>query len=154
MNVFTWIVIVILIVFGVGFIVPASENGETMVEVPPPSTVEMVEINGNPGVILEAESYRADAEGWSPSIGDLQDAEDAVLAAPAGDREPVIDGYRQYAGIVEDGERKIIVSSMCQEMAGWDKEWILIMDGGPCFWEATYNVDTGEMEMLIVNGEA
>jgi nitrite reductase/ring-hydroxylating ferredoxin subunit len=84
----------------------------------------------------------------------LQAAEDAVLAAPSGVREPVIEGFRQYVGIVEDGDRKIVINSMCQHIDGWETSYIEVMDGGSCFWNAIYNVDTGEIESLIVNGEA
>ena len=147
MNI-VWIIILFLfglILFGTG--------GPAIVS-PPRTTNSMVEINGNPGVILDASSYRRDAEGWSPDIADLEAAEEAVMAEPPGPREPQLDGYRQYVGIVDEGERKVIVNSMCMEIDGWTEGYIEIADGGSCFWNALYNVDTGELEFLIVNGEA
>ena len=147
MNIIWLIIIILLGFFLVGF-------SGTTVDPPPTATSAMVEINGNPGVILDASSYRHDAEGWSPDLDSLQAAEDAVLAAPAGSRAPQIDGYRQYVALVGEGDRKIIVNSMCTEIDGWTEEYIEVMDGGSCFWHALYNVDTGELEFLIVNGEA
>ena len=148
MNI-NWIILLLLLLFG--FVVgQRSDSGGVEVV----STAAMVEVNGNPGVILEASAYRPDAEGWSPDLASLQAAEDAVAAEPTGDRAPQLDGYRQYVGIVEEGDRKVIVNSMCQEIDGWDSSYIEVADGGPCFWNAVYNVDTGELELLIVNGEA
>lgn len=156
MNI-AWIIVLLflsLLLFGTSGPVAQSSNVAVATVVAPPPASTMVEINGNPGVILDVETYDHSLEGWTPAEADLQAAEDAVLAAPAGDREPQIDGYRQYVGIIDDGERKILVNSMCDEMEGWDEQYIMVMDGGSCFWNALYNVDTGELEFLIVNGEA
>ena len=148
MNI-NWIILLLLLLFGFVLGQRSDSGGVEVV-----STAAMVEVNGNPGVILEASAYRPDAEGWSPDLASLQAAEDAVAAEPTGDRAPQLDGYRQYVGIVEEGDRKVIVNSMCQEIDGWDSSYIEVADGGPCFWNAVYNVDTGELELLIVNGEA
>ena len=148
MNI-NWIILLLLLLFGFVLGQRSDSGGVEVV-----STAAMVEVNGNPGVILEASAYRPDAEGWSPDLASLQAAEDAVAAESTGDRAPQLDGYRQYVGIVEEGDRKVIVNSMCQEIDGWDSSYIEVADGGPCFWNAVYNVDTGELELLIVNGEA
>jgi hypothetical protein len=145
-----WLIILLLgafILFGTSGPVEVAT-----VSAPPPSSP--VTINGNPGVILDVSLYGRDTDRWTPSEADLQAAEDAVLTAPSGDREPVIEGYRQYVGIVENGERKIVINSMCQQVDDWETSYIEVMDGGACFWNAVYNVDTGELESLIVNGEA
>lgn len=144
-----WIILLLLLLFGFFLVSTSESSGVGTV-----STAAMVEVNGMPGVILDASSYRHDAEGWSPDLASLQAAEDAVLAEPAGAREPQIEGYRQYFGIVEDGDRKVIVNSMCTEIDGWESSYIEVADGGSCFWNAVYNVETGEVEYLIVNGEA
>lgn len=141
-----WIILLMLLgllIFGV--------EGPTAA---PPATSFMVEVNGHPGVILKVATYRHEVDGWTPTLDDLQAAEDAVLTAPAGRREPQIDGYRQYVGIIEDGQRKIVVNSMCMELDGWTEGYIEVGDGGSCFWQAVYNVETGELESLVVNGEA
>lgn len=121
----------------------------------PENNPEIIFVNGNPGVVLDATSYRRDVEGWTPGMDDLQAAEDAVMTvAVRDDRDPFLFGYRQYAGFVEDGERKIVVHSMCQRLDGWDQKFLLVLDGGPCFWQATYNAETGEVETFYVNGQA
>lgn len=124
-----------------------------------------VTVNGNSGVVAP----RDEAEGmvwseepvtgyWLPGERWLTRAEDAVLreakTIPDEERQPMISGYRQYAGYIVNGERKIFINSMCTEFDGWRSSGILVMDGGNCFWNAVYNVDTDEVELLIVNGSA
>jgi len=116
---------------------------------------DVISVNGNPAVVFDATSYQRDAEGWAPTMDDLLAAEDAVMEVAAeDDRGPFVSGYRQYAGTIEDGERKIAIHSMCKPLEDWDKHFLLVLDGGPCFWQATYNADTGEVEMFYVNGSA
>lgn len=150
-----WIIILIFLAFLIfGTSGPAAtRSGGVDIATVDPGPVGIA-INGNPGVILDVASYSRDHDGWTPSVVDIQEAEDAVPAAVTGEREPEIDGYRQYVGIIEDGELKIVINSMCHEVDGWDEEFIMIADGGPCFWNALYNVDTREMEYVIVNGVA
>lgn len=156
MNIIWTIVLLFLafLVFGTSGPVAQSPNVAVATVVAPPPASSMIEINGNPGVILDVAAYDRDLEGWTPSEADLQAAENAVLAAPAGDREPEIEGYRQYVGIIEEGERKIVINSMCDQVDGWKDAYVMIADGGPCYWNALYNVETGELEYLVVNGEA
>lgn len=149
MRIDAWIVVLLLLlalIFGVG-----SVSTATRIDGPVAAVNPEVEINGNPGVILPAES----GENWMPSDEHLQAAEDAVEAETRNSaRPPVLDGYRQYIGVVEDGQRKIRINSMCSEADNWRIRLIEVEDGGPCYWGATYNVDTGEIESLVVNGEA
>jgi hypothetical protein len=132
---------------------------------PEPREWIAVTVNGNPGVVaprhVASDLARSDdtVEGyWLPGEDWLARAEDAVTleAARISDPQwvPMLDGYRQYAGLIENGERKIHISSMCQEFEGWRSSAIMVMDGGPCFWIALYNVDTNEIESLMVNGQA
>jgi hypothetical protein len=153
-----WIIVLIFLAFLLfGTSGPAAVSGPVIeiatVESQPEGTP--VEISGNPGVILHANTYWGDFDNWTPAVEDLRAAEEAVtIAAPLDGRDPVLDGYRQYVGIIENGERKIVINSMCMEFDGWEENFIQIEDGGPCFWEALYNVETRELESLIVNGEA
>lgn len=122
-----------------------------------------VTINGKPGVLLPREAAHelvwAEVDGyWLPGEAWLTEAEHAVIAAsheiPEEDRRPRIDGYRQYAGYMLDGQRMIIINSSCDEFEDWRSEVIFVMDGGPCFWQATYNATTRELTSLVVNGHA
>ncbi len=124
-----------------------------------------VVISGNEGVILP----RGDATDlvwsedpvdgyWLPGEEWLIRAEDAVVRESAAiadeHRKPVIEGNRQYAGFIVNSERKIHINSMCSSTGNWRSSVIVVMDGGPCYWQAVYNAETDEVESLVVNGEA
>lgn len=132
---------------------------------PEPREWPAVTVNGNSGVVaprhMASDLARSDdtVEGyWLPSEEWLIRAENAVRREAAGitdeQRAPILDGNRQYAGLIENDERKIHISSMCVEIEGWRSSAIMVMDGGPCFWVALYNADTDEIESLMVNGQA
>ncbi len=125
-----------------------------------------VEVNGHEGVILAEEDAPdllagtglAPERYWRPAEADVQAAEAAIagyVADASDENAPVLDGRRQYAGFVEDGERKVYVNSFCGDgFTDWQSSVVFVLDGGPCFWQAIYNVDTGEIERVMVNGEA
>jgi hypothetical protein len=114
-----------------------------------------VQVYENEGVILPASDAPELLQGtglepvgyWYPRYEHLFAAEDALSDQSQ--------GYRQYAGFIEDGERKIYINAFCTEPAlDWKRNVVFVMDGGACFWQAIYNVSTRDVEMLIVNGEA
>lgn len=123
-----------------------------------------VTVNGNPGVVAPRYAASEIAPGavdgyWLPTEAWLTEAEDAIVVEaekiPDEDRRPVIDGYRQYAGYIENGERKIAINSLCNVGPdNWKSQAVFVEDGGPCFWWALYNVDTGDVETISVNGVA
>jgi hypothetical protein len=153
------LVLLLLILRLLGGIVDLEEIAPKPVEWP------AVTVNGNPGVVaprhMASDLARSDdtVEGyWLPGEDWLVRAEHAVAREAAGIPDPqwvpMLDGYRQYAGLIENGDRKIHISSMCTEIGGWRSSAVMVMDGGSCFWIALYNVDTDEIESLMVNGEA
>jgi hypothetical protein len=136
---------------------------------PPPSA----QSNAN-SVIFTAEQsaeYRREMdtqteEFWTPTAADvaaletdlipfLQTAEDRHFrpSPPIWERVPAY--KRQYMGLVEEGERVIYANFFCNADAiNWQEEWAFVMDGGDCFFNVKYNIETGEFFELIVNGEA
>jgi hypothetical protein len=156
----TWLwLLVALLVFGVYGVFGSPDGpecatpdgcGQVIVDEWAPVT-----INGNEGVVLPEGAAPDLIQGsgiepagyWSPHQEDLVAAEDALADQSH--------GYRQYAGFIEDGERKIYINAFCDDPGmDWKRNVVFVMDGGACYWQAVYNVDTGEVEMLIVNGEA
>jgi hypothetical protein len=114
-----------------------------------------VRVNGNDGVILPAGNAPelvkwsgVEPEGyWYPRQEHLRAAEDAL--------DDQSRGHRQYAGFIESGERKIYINAFCDDLGiDWKRSVVVVADGGPCYWQAIYNVTTDEVEMLVVNGEA
>ncbi|MDX1990846.1 MAG: hypothetical protein SF029_00555 [bacterium] len=63
---------------------------------------------------------------------------------------------RQYFGLVFEGERLIFANYFCNtsDEMNWQEQYVLVMDGGDCFFRLLYNPVTGEYSNLIVNGEA
>lgn len=48
------------------------------------------------------------------------------------------------------------INAMCDvdETGGLNKEFVIIFDGGPCYFNVKYNLKTGEFTELFINGEA
>jgi hypothetical protein len=125
---------------------PVTINGHEGVIVPVDETPSLLMETG-----IESEDY------WMPSESDLQLAEDELeqhMSRSPGLGAGMLDAMRQYGGFIEDGERKIYVNSFCAEFDNWRSNVVFVLDGGACFWQAIYNVDTGEIEAIYVNFDA
>lgn len=63
---------------------------------------------------------------------------------------------RQYTGVEADGHRHLVVAGLCvpDELPEWRTRWIEVMDGGSCFWDATMDLETGEIIQLGSHGAA
>jgi hypothetical protein len=103
----------------------------------------------------EAEGY------WTPSPDDVvaleAELEDAWAAeAPPAARDQNLTGHtRQYVGGVEDGEWLIRVNAFCDALGiDWQREPVVVADGGACYFQATWDVERAEFRALMVNGEA
>lgn len=103
---------------------------------------------------------------WIPTREDalaIQDGAAAFLQSNA-DRfhsqgTPVweqLDEYMvQFLGILLDNRRIVYANYFCTDTGqNWRKEFILVMDGGKCFFQFMYDADTGEFFHLRVNGDA
>lgn len=106
-----------------------------------------------------------DVLSFRPTEGDAQRFEEQLPTAldgagnPSGEEVTVADleGYvRQYTGVEGGGSRQLIVAGICDEQGfpEWDRAWIQISDGGACFWDATMDLDTGEIIRLYFHGQA
>ncbi len=151
---------------------PELVEQETAAASRPPNS--FVKGSGYEGVILTQERAAAVGENlfggeiqgyWVPTQADIQSLEEKLLpfirdnqavfggAAPGADR---LSRYkRQYVGIIQDGQRVIFVNLLCQAPSeDWQREFLLVMDGGACFFQVKYRLDTGSFFDLKVNGEA
>ncbi len=89
---------------------------------------------------------------WTPSAAEVRQADSAVRARVA--RTPDIEvpyGHhvRQVAGLEGD---VVLVNGLCDDSFDWREEWVTVLDGGACFWQAA--VREGEVVSFSVNGEA
>jgi hypothetical protein len=114
---------------------------------------EAITVDGHEAVILSEEDalrYAWDdvEDSWMPAVADIEEAETAIR-----EQEGDLDHMRQYLGWIVDGERVIYVNGFCDDLGrNWHAEYIAVDDGGECFFSATYNVDTGELEYFSYNG--
>lgn len=102
---------------------------------------------------------------FRPSADDAARFEAALPAAlptatnPSGETvgDEDLAGYvRQYTGVEADGHRHLVVGALCapDDFPEWRTQWIEVMDGGACFWDATMDLDTGEIIRLGFHGAA
>jgi hypothetical protein len=62
---------------------------------------------------------------------------------------------RQYVGLVKAGRHVIWGNFFCTPpRADWRHEPAMVDDGGDCYFQVEYDVDTGRFSGLMVNGEA
>jgi hypothetical protein len=103
---------------------------------------------------------------WTPSEEDVQALESELgtylqehadsfsgLGTPIWER---LDEYnRQYIGITLDGKQIIYANYFCDSVdLDWRKEFVFVMDGGDCFFQFKYDVDSATLFDLQVNGNA
>lgn len=149
------ILILIIAFFGLfGF---ASTESDIVVSTPVivevhPEEWDSVAVGEIEGVIVP-EGFGADfglpSPFWTPSVSDIIAAEEAIA-----EEEGELDHFRQYVGFTEVGDQKIYVNGFCNEEPNWRSQTVFVMDGGDCFFSASYNVDTGELDYFRFNGDA
>jgi len=103
---------------------------------------------------------------WTPSEKGILELEDGLAnflkkntESFDSQKSPVLerlDGYnRQYTGIILDGRKFIYANCLCDDLGiDWETEYVFILDGGDCYFQFKYHVDTGEYFDLQINGEA
>ena len=136
----------------------------------------ILEVGGSEAVIFTAANaqeqgvdrwFSLDAgDYWTPDeeeIIALEEGLEAFLRTEAGDTYPrlsdELSSYkRQYFGIVKEGGREIFGVFFCasyyEYFDNWDESLAAVNDGGDCFFELRYNVETGTFSDLSVHGEA
>ncbi|HEU5090546.1 MAG TPA: hypothetical protein VFT99_23990 [Roseiflexaceae bacterium] len=131
------------------------------------ATYRLLDLPTYQGVIVPENAARAAdpqaAAYWTPSDDDIAEFEAGLApfvraAAPhrSSDLWQRQATYkRQYAGIVREGKRLIYANFLCDDMQGrWKTTYVIVMDGGDCFFQATYDTATHQFTGLSVNGEA
>lgn len=66
---------------------------------------------------------------------------------------------RQYAGIILDHRKIIYINALCESAGNdgeryWREKFVLVFDGGSCFWNVRYDPETKRFSGLMVNGVA
>jgi hypothetical protein len=119
------------------------------------------------GVIVpegDAGAFKLRAEGyWTPSEQDVRALEAGLaefLYVAALERSPDLwqkqRAYkRQYGGIVRAGRRLVYASFLCNTHGDeWRRQVVIVMDGGDCYFQLTFDVERDTFDDLTINGEA
>ena len=132
----------------------------------------MVRGDGFEGVIFPAEmkalnSYSGgkQMQYWTPSEADIVEAESKLVAflqqtkAPKFQQEKILKNIktykRQYVGVVKNGEQDIFINFFCDSgHVEWTKHFVMVSDGGACFFQVTFSTKTKTFSDLMVNGVA
>ena len=101
---------------------------------------------------------------WTPSRDDVLAFEQRLgpylqqAAPPQTDPSPLSDlnkYRRQYIGILVDGQRVIFANFFCNgHHTDWQHKIVYPIDGGSCYFEVKYDVQTGAFYDLSIHGEA
>ena len=133
-----------------------QKNKPDFVLLPAPDAATLISLFGNADPPIET---------WEPTLGEVEDLEGnlsqiSALSKSLPSRNRSIgdarDYYRQYLAVNLNRKNVIFVNALCRiEPAGsneWRKHFIDTVDGGKCFWKATYDPATHKFSNLIVNG--
>lgn len=119
-----------------------------------PEGASWVEVTGDgyEGVIVSidaADGFGSSVEGfWMPTAEDVAAAEAALS-----ERESDLEHTRQYAGVIQDGDRKVFINGFCDSFGlDWRTKIIAVDDGGECYFNAMYNLDLNELDWFRFNG--
>jgi hypothetical protein len=100
---------------------------------------------------------------WEPTLGDINDLESdlsqiSALSEKLKDANRRIDDpkqyFRQLLAIRMDDKNLIFVNALCRPHPDWRKHLLVVLDGGKCFWQGTYDPSARTFSNLIVNGVA
>ena len=116
--------------------------------------------------IITAEDFpTAMAEGkklipFSPSLEQVQDLERDLSTYLKANHPELFKKwtayYRQYMGIQQvQGVKKIRGNFLCEVDGNrWKEQWIMVKDGGDCYFNFSYEVEEKKIIEFSVNGEA
>jgi hypothetical protein len=99
---------------------------------------------------------------WSPSAGQVTDARHQLepyvkqVAAERHLRLPEWSQYSfQYQGQVEKDTKVIFINAFCTAPPEYARrEFVVVFDGGTCFFQAKYAPEKKQFLQVIFNGEA
>jgi hypothetical protein len=111
-------------------------------------TIEQVET----AECILKEKLVSDAHLWSQKLDSSYTIEDY---SSANGLVEIYWHYRQYSGATNDrGDRLVCINSFCDPKRHWRRNFVWVLDGGDCYWQAVINLTTNEVEVFEVNGDA
>ncbi len=125
-----------------------------------------------PGVIFSKEQTEGvgfalqGRTGWVPTISQIEELEKELPRFLASSNHPdagnivgQLSHYRrQYLGYKDNGRSLIYVNAFCDSGRTRDESWrttfVFVQDGGKCYFQATYDVESKRFIALTINGLA
>jgi len=117
-------------------------------------------------VELGIASWLLESDGfWTPSVDDIEKLEGEITEYLSQNpdefyRQPPVwqrfDEYqRQYIGLERGGRQIIYGNYFCNSgSVNWRQDLVVVEDGGDCFFQVEYDVESGLFIKLLVNGES
>jgi hypothetical protein len=146
-----------------------NRNGDEAASRPTPSAPPSASgiLETDLGVIFTADQISASEHWpnndhpWTPSEADVMALEEQ-LAGYLPDEHPdlwqKLESYtRQYWGTVTpDGNRAIYANFFCDadRLDRWRTDFVMVLDGGDCYFQTIYDVENGDFVWLAINGES
>lgn len=134
---------------------------DVAVDVDDASVEVIVDEAGYSGLLVDSEDVTFeisdDDERFTPSLDDVAAFESALLVDLDPEIEDPADYYRLYYGHRRDEASYLYVSAFCNtwlEGRAPPNPGDFVDDGGDCFWQASFNLETGSTEWFRVNGES
>lgn len=161
--------------FLIGLLVTGCDPQSPLVLVAPaPTPGRIIQTDTFEGVIFSQEEAEQMGLGpmlgssisgyWTPDWDQVQALEDRLgpylqHAAPQtypGPLRPLNEYSRQYMGLLVNGQRVIFANFFCNPLDhdNWQRDYVLVMDGGSCYFEIKYDVQTGALYDLSIHGES
>jgi hypothetical protein len=129
----------------------------------------LVQEHGFVGVIFPAKmkafqrQFPKDVRFWTPSESDIIMAERELVPFLQNANDPrvsdilrAISTYkRQYSGIVLNERKLIHINLFCETDArNWTRQEVVVLDGGPCYFNLRFSIETKTFSHLQINGRA
>ena len=99
---------------------------------------------------------------WSPTkevLNQIQNQIEPQALLEAKKRSRILIGLEkytfQYQGQIDGNQKMVKIHAYCQVRPGFDpsQHWLLVLDGGICYLNALYDVDSNSFKYLFFNGE-
>lgn len=103
---------------------------------------------------------------WTPSVADISELNSKLKKYLHESKDAATDkvltnyaDYKiQYLGYSENGKKWILVNAFCKsvwkENYAWHNSVVVVFDGGPCFFQIRYDVESFRFKRFEVNGES
>lgn len=135
----------------------AEQTSTSKREVAEKPAVEYVVLSGAPAEeLLRGVLGKEPGKMWEPTEAEVDDLLTALPATASKHISKDLDEYHaQFVGIGESTGKRIFGNFFCDDASkDWKTEPVVVQDGGDCFFQVSYDPDTGDFGGFFVNGEA